>query len=361
MSPANIPPFVENVLKSNPAMIFAATTATGLLRRISIKPFQPSVRRREAAVREQADSPNSVRSHLFREKGNGGIPTIVISGFVPDATEIAEFQRELLRKFGSIYYLNYPRHGFSGEMFRAQLGDLVEEINRRGEAPVLFSISFGSGLVARFLEEREAIRDLRIAGIVMISPVLCAKDLVRPEGERKGGVCILESNLRRILKADHAGKDDLNRQMERARRCFQSLFEAGAENRILSRRHMAIRGKIMDVIAHTSCLGGYQRVLALRDFSMPDTSRPLFEGPQLTLLAEAEDAMLVPGSPSLLSLRNPETYGRMFPCGAVRTVRSPDPGDPVAHASLIFHHHCYNPLLKGWYEEVRGSGLVRAV
>ncbi len=361
MSPANIPPFVESVLKSHPAMIFAATTATGLLRRMSIKPFQPSVRRREAAVRERAASPHAVRCHFFREKGNGGIPTIVISGFVPDATEVVEFQRGLLRNYGSIYYLNYPRNGFSPEMFCAQLGDLVEEINRRGEAPVLFSISFGSGLVARFLEEREAIRDLSIAGIVMISPVLCAGDLVRPEGERKGGVRILESNLRRILKVDPAGEDDLNRQMERARRCFQSLFEAGAENRALSRRHLAIRGKIMEVIARTSCLGGYERVLALRDFFMPDGSRPLFEGPQLTLLAEAEDDMLVPGSPSLLSLRNPETYSRIFPGGAVRTVISPDAGDAVAHASLIFHHHCYNPLLKGWYEEVSGSGLVRAV
>lgn len=361
MSPANIPPFVESVLKSHPAMIFAATTATGLLRRMSIKPFQPSVRRREAAVRERAAAPHAVRCHFFREKGNGGIPTIVISGFVPDATEVVEFQRGLLRNYGSIYYLNYPRNGFSLEMFCAQLGDLVEEINRRGEAPVLFSISFGSGLVARFLEEREAIRDLSIAGIVMISPVLCAGDLVRPEGERKGGVRILESNLRRILKVDPAGEDDLNRQMERARRCFQSLFEAGAENRALSRRHLAIRGKIMEVIARTSCLGGYERVLALRDFSMPDGSRPLFEGPQLTLLAEAEDDMLVPGSPSLLSLRNPETYSRIFPGGAVRTVISPDAGDAVAHASLIFHHHCYNPLLKGWYEEVSGSGLVRAV
>jgi len=361
MPPTTIPPFVESVLNRHPAVISAASAATGLLRRMSIKPFHPSVQRRETAVRERVSSPHAVRCHLFREKGNGSTPTIVIAGFVPDATEVVEFQRGLLRSHGSVYYLNYPRHGFSAEMFSAQLADLVEDLNRRGESPVLFCISFGAGLVARFLRERETGDELLIRGIVMASPVLCTEDLVRPDGERKGGVRILESNLRRILKADPAGGDDVTRQMERARRCFQSLFEAGAENRVLSRRHLAIRGKIMEVIERTSCRGGYERVLALKDFAMPDQNRPLFRGPLLTLLAEAENDMLVPGSPGLNALRNPQTLRRIFPNGALQTVASPDPNDAVAHASLIFHHHCYNPLLKDWYEGVCRSGLVRAV
>ena len=361
MPPAVIPSFVENVIRRYPAVVSAASAATGLLRKMSIKPYQPSVRRREAAARERVSSPHAVRCHLFREKGAGAMPTIVIAGFVPDATEVVEFQRGLLRNYGSIYYLNYPRNGFSPEMFYAQLGDLVESLNRRGESPVLFGISFGAGLLAGFHRERETVEGLRIRGMVMVSPVLCTGDLVRPDGERTGGVRILESNLRRILKADPAGGDDVTRQMERARRCFQSLFEAGAENRALSRRHLAIRGKIMEVIGTTSCRGGYERVLALKDFVMPDGSRPLFEGPHLTLLAEAEDVMLVPGSPVLAALRNPQTLRRVFPGGTVRTVTSPDPGDAVAHASLIFHHHCYNPLLKDWYDDIAGMRMVRAV
>jgi hypothetical protein len=205
MPPTIIPPFVESVLRRHPAVISAASAATGLLRRMSIKPYQPSVRRREAAARENVSSPHAVRCHLFREKGSGLTPTIVIAGFVPDATEVMEFQRRLLRSYGSIYYMNYPRNGFSPEMFSAQLGDLIEDINHRGEQPVLFSISFGSGLLARFLRERETMEKPRIRGIVMASPVFCTEDLVRPDGERKGGVRILESNLRRILKADVDG------------------------------------------------------------------------------------------------------------------------------------------------------------
>ena len=361
MPPTIIRPFVESVLRRHPAVISAASAATGLLRRMSIKPYHPSVRRREAAVRDAISSPHAVRCHLFREKGNGATPTIIIAGFVPDATEVTEFQRPLLRNYGSIYYLNYPRNGFSQEMFSAQLGDLIEDINKRGEQPILFSISFGSGLLARFLRERQTIEDFRIRGVVMVSPVLCTEDLVRPDGERKGGVRILESNLRRILKADVDGGDDVNRQMERARRCFQSLFEAGAENRDLSRRHLAIRGKIMEVIEKTSCRGGYERVLALKDFALPDLSRPLFSGPLLALLAETEEAMLVPGSPTLAALGNPETLRGIFPNGTVQTVASPDADDAVAHASLIFHHHCYNPLLESWYERVDEPGLVAAV
>ena len=45
----------------------------------------------------------------------------------------------------------------------------------------------------------------------------------------------------------------------------------------------------------------------------------------------------------------------------MRTVTSPDPGDTVAHASLIFHHHCDNPLLKDWYDDIAGMRMVRAV
>lgn len=361
MPPTTIAPFLENALRRHPAVLSATSAATGLLRRISIKPYHPAVRRREADAWERVAGPHAVRCHLFREKGSGATPTIVIAGFVPDATEVMEFQRRLLRDFGSIYYLNYPRNGFSPEMFSAQLGDLIEDINKRGEQPILFSISFGSGLLARFLRERAGSEKLRIRGVVMASPVLCTGDLVRPDGERTGGVRILESNLRRILKADPAGGDDVSRQMERARRCFQSLFEAGADNRPLTGRHLAIRGKIMEVIEKTSCRGGYERVLALRDFPLPDLSRPLFTGPVLTLLAEAEEAMLVPGSPGLAALRDPHIRQRIFPNGTLETVASPDADDAVAHASLIFHHHCYNPLLETWYERVVEPGLVAAI
>jgi len=345
-------PYVSGVLRRHPAVVSAAAAATGFIRRMSLKPHRSSVRRRELSLAAACHGFHASRCHIFRERGHGSVPTIVISGFVPDATEVAEFQRDLLKSFGNIYYVNFPRNGFSTELFCAQLADLIEEINNRGEEPVLFSISFGCGLTARFLKDNKH-ENLRIRGLVMISPVLCKEDLVRPDGDRKGGVRILESNLRRILKADVHQADDVARQMDRARRCFQSLFEAGAENRVLTSRHLSIRGKIMDVLEKTSNRGGYERVLALKDFSLPDRSEPIFSGPVLTLLAEKEENMLVPTSPTLTALRERETSGELFPCGTVRTVVSHRADDAVAHASLIFHCRFFNPLLEAWYADMK--------
>lgn len=342
-------PVAAKTIRDTPAMLAVASAATGLMRQISIKPHQKASRRREQELREKCSRYHSVRCRIFRERGHGSTPTIVIAGFVPDSTEVVEFQRPFLKTYGDIYYINYPRSGFSSEMFVAQLADLIEEINSRGESPILFSISFGCGLTAGFLRERVASR-LEIRGIVMVSPVLCTEDLVRPNGDKKGGVRLIESNLRRILRAESGKAEEVTRQVERARRCFQSLFESGAENRTMTRRHLSIRRKIMEVIARTTSGGAYERVSALKEFPVPDTSEPLFKGPILTLLAEMEENMLVPTSPSLAVMRCQEAHTSLFPNGIVRNVCSVDAGDTVAHASLIFHHSSYNPLLKEWYD-----------
>jgi hypothetical protein len=70
-------------------------------------------------------------------------------------------------------------------------------------------------------------------------------------------------------------------------------------------------------------------------------------------LAEDEENLLVPGSPTLAMLNHPEAKNALFPRGVLRKVISRTPGDAVAHASLIFHHHCYNPLIKAWYDDLR--------
>ncbi|WP_298273343.1 alpha/beta hydrolase [Geobacter sp.] len=343
-------PLAQKVVRGNPTMMGMATAATGIIRQMAIKPFTPKKRRREFALRERLSSFHAVRNHIFREKGAGTTPTIVVGGFVPDATEAVEFQRELFRRYGSVYYLNFARNGFSSAMFFAQLADLIEELNRRGERPVIFSISFGCSLVRRFLQTHvhEA---LAIGGTVFVSPVLCTADLVRPEREKKGGIRMLESSLRRILLAESGNVGDIERQIERARRCFQALFEAGAENRTLSHRHLSIRRKIMEVIRSTPFTGGYQRTLALNDVCFDETV-PIFCGPALVMVAEDEESTLVPSSPTLAALRDSTLRGRLFPRGKVRTVASTTSGDPVAHASLIFHHHCYNPVIEGWYDKL---------
>jgi hypothetical protein len=354
-------PLVQKTITSHPAVVSVATAASGLMRQMAIKPFTPRRRNREFLLAGRVASLHAVRNQIFKEKGSGSIPTIVVGGFVPDATEAVEFQRPLLKSYGSIYYLNYSRSGFSMAMFFAQLADLIEDINQRGKKPVILGVSFGCGLVSEFLRSAANDPSLRIKGVIMVSPVLCTADLVRSEREKGSGVRMLESNLKRIFKTDATKGEEVSRQIERARRCFQSLFEAGAENRQLNHRHLSIKRKIMEVVAKTPAMGGYQRVLALGEFAPPSPERAIFAGPALVLLAEAEEDILVPASPTLAALRNPDARILLFPRGKVRTVTSRHAGDAVAHASLIFHHHCYNPLIEAWFDRLQAPRLFAAV
>ncbi len=336
----------------HPVMVSAATLAHGLMRTMAIKPYAPKLRRREFGLLERYPNLPAIRCQLFREKSAGSMPTIVISGFVPDATETVEFQRPLLRRYGSIYYLNYPRNGFSSEMFDAQLADLIDDIHRKGMKPLILSVSFGSGLLLHFLKHAAESVHEKIRGLVLASPVVCTDDLIRPLGQKRDGIRFLESSLQKIISADPRRHDDLEKQVERSRRCFQALFAAGAENRVLDSRHLAIRRKIMDVLAHTSAIGGYERVTALRELKFPEGGGSLFSGPVLALLAENEHDILVPSSPTLDLFASPERYTALFPRCKVKRVVTKNAGDNVPHASLIFHHDAYNPLLQSWYDRL---------
>jgi hypothetical protein len=83
-----------------------------------------------------------------------------------------------------------------------------------------------------------------------------------------------------------------------------------------------------------------------------DDEGPLFVGPALIMLAEEEDNILVPSSPTLALLRDTGSRSRLLPRGKIRTVTSTTAADTVPHASLIFHHHCYNPHIEGWYDKL---------
>lgn len=345
----------------HPVLVSAATMAHGFMRSIAIKPFAPRNRRREFSLMRNFHSMHSIRCQVFREKGAGSMPTIVIAGFVPDATETIEFQRPLLRRHGSIYYLNYPRNGFSAEMFSAQLSDLIDDIHARGSKPLIMSISFGSGLLVDYLRRADEQIHEKIRGLLLVSPVICTDDLIRPKGEKRDGIRFLESSLQKIITADPSKHNELEKQVERSRRCFQALFAAGAENRVLSSKHLAIRRKIMDVLAHTSALGGYERVKALRDLEFPAFSGSVFAGPVLALMAENEEDILVPSSPTLGLFADASLYTRLFPNCRVKKVISKSVGDNVPHASMIFHHDAYNPLLESWYSKLSAPLLQMAV
>ena len=342
--------------KSSPMMTEAIrardTKRSALISNFVMMPMKASV---------TIGTPQRMMATQAAEKGSGASPTIVVGGFVPDATEAVEFQRPILRSYGSIYYLNYPRNGFSQELFDAQLADLIDELVLKGQRPVLMAVSFGAGLVVDFLRRASEALHQRIRGLLLVSPVLCTDDLIRPDNQRSGGVRMLESNLRKILKADPENQEDLDRQLTRARRCFQALFEAGAENRPLTARHLSIRQRIFGVLEHTSNLGGYQRVLALRSFQSPVDGTAVFSGQTLVMFAEDEQSLLVPGSPALQLADNPSALYALFPEGRICQISSNSDSDPVAHASLIFHQQCYNPRIEQWLNRLHGQPLLAVV
>ncbi len=349
------------VVKDIRPVVSAFTAAAGFMRSISIKQFAPKLRRREFALLELNQDSRRTRCQLFREKGAGNVPTIVLGGFVPDATETVEFQRTLLRRHGSIYYLNYSRNGFCQEMFAAQLNDLIEDLSRRGQKPLIMGISFGCGLLAHFMRHAEEKVHESVRGLVLVSPVITTDDLIRPIGQKRDGVRMLESNLKKIVAADPADESNISKHIERSRRCFQALFNAGAENRVLGVRHLAIRKKINDVIEYTTARGGFERVKALRDFRFPLLARTLFSGPVLVLQAENESDIMVSSSPTQKLFSEVSLYTRIFPSCRVKLVKSDIAGDGVAHASLIFHHEAYNALLESWYEKLLYPRLKLAV
>lgn len=333
-------------------VVSAFTAAAGFMRGISFKRFVPKSRRREFAVLDQNKDSYRMRCQIFREKAAGNVPTIVLGGFVPDATETVEFQRKLLRQHGSIYYVNYSRTGFCLEMFTAQLTDLIDDLARKGQKPLIMGVSFGCGLLTNFLQQAGEHVHESIRGLILASPVITTDDLIRPADKKRDGIRILESILKKIMSADPENETEINKHVERSRRCFQALFNAGAENRILSVRHLSIRKKIFDVIEYTTARGGFERVTALRKFSFPAFASTLFPGPVLVLLAENESDILVPSSPTLELFSDPSLYSKIFPSCRVKTVKSHVTGDGVAHASLIFHFEAYNSLLENWYDKL---------
>lgn len=343
------------------AVTGAFTAATGFVRSLCIRPYEHYEHTQEAMLLAASPKLVSSRCSVYRERGNGDRPTIVIGGFVPDSTEVVEFQRPLLRRYGSIYYVNYPLHGFSTSVFRAQLTDLIESLSNRKQRPVIMAVSFGCGLLVDFLTHAHEKIHQAIKGLLLVSPVLGVDDLVRTKHDRNSGMRMLEHNLTKILEADPSDDYQLDRQIERARRCFQALFEAGAGARSLTPRHLSLRKQIFGVLEGTSNAGGYQRVLALQNFTKLAEVPTIFSGPAQIMFAESEADILAPLSPVLKLSVDHQRLRKLFPDGRICTVRSKDVDDSVAHASLIFHEQYFNPRIASWFERLHRQPLLAMV
>jgi alpha-beta hydrolase superfamily lysophospholipase len=328
-------------------------------------PHTPVMRARQHAVIESGQARLHQKANLLCEERKGPVPTIVLGGFVPDATEQVFLLRGFLLKNGSVYYLNYPRGGFSADLLFAQLDDLVEELTQRhGTPPVIFAVSFGGGLVLEWLKRaRRAGRTLDLRGIVLVSPVACIEDLLAP-GEAKPST-LLGRAVKPFINSEVPPDA---RQIEKTRTIFARMFEAGAQNKtalaaLMSRDELIhLHSAVMTTIAGVDTQGACERMQALKQFEAPSSYfsqalLPLTQAPTLILFAESEDAILAAHAPTKFVLEAAhQTY---FPNSRCKTICN-HRGSPVQHASLIFHCFNFLPPISRFYRGLKTSKLLRA-
>jgi len=286
------------------------------------------------------------QAEVLCELRPGRLPTVVVGGFVPDATEALYLQRGMLLRQGSVFYLNYPVDGFSLPLLFAQLDDLVEELSLdRNSAPVLIGVSFGCGVLLEWMRHlRRCDAPLRARGVVFISPVTCPADILEPGATRP--TTLLGRALRPFLQ--HEGGRADQRHVEKSRALLLRMFEAGAQNRRSIRAVMTpgellhVRHRVMTTLRAITLRGAVERVAALAAMEPPvgyytQLLAPLCEAPVLILFAEKETSVLTDSAPTLVVLGvHPQA---LFPTAQVRTVINRR-GSPVQHASMLFH--CFN-------------------
>lgn len=330
-----------------------------------ISAHRPHVAAAQAALLETSPRATIGRAQILRELGSGKIPTIVLGGLVPDSTEQVFLLRRSLLKSGDLYYINYAPEGFSLDLICAQLTDLVAELLGAGQAPVLFGVSFGAGLVLEWLRRARS-RGVEpiLAGVVLISPVTCVADLV-PPGATKPSTLI-----GRALKPLLGEEGEVAASaVERSRTVFLRLFEAGTQNKhalstlMTAAESRRLKSAVMETIRGLTPAGARQRVRALAEMSAPTEYfspqfLPLSPAPTLVLFAECEDAVLDERAPSLLAFER--AHRAYFSHGEVRRVRSRWGKSPVQHASLIFHVYDFLPPLLAFYQDIRRRGLALA-
>ena len=318
-------------------------------------PYEPMIRAAQDAVLATGAAGPHQLATLLHEKRKGPAPSIVLGGFVPDATEQVFLLRGALLKRGSVFYLNYPRHGFSADLLFAQLDDLVAELAQiHGTPPVLFSVSFGSGLILEWLRRtREAGRHATIAGAIFVSPIGCIEDLLTP-GEAKPSTLLGRAVKPYLDAADGVVEE---RQIEKSRMIFSRMFGAGAQNKAalgalmsvgeLTHLHTAVNESIARIDGRGAC----ERMAALRAFTSPTAYfsqrlLPLTEAPVLILFAEDEEAVIERHSPTRFVFT--AAHRAYFPRSECHTLANPA-GAPVQHASLIFHIGNFLPPIQRFY------------
>jgi alpha-beta hydrolase superfamily lysophospholipase len=346
-----------------PLHTFVRTTEERL-RPAQWAPHRPAARGGAAALHSAHDRRHQSAT-ILREAGNGRVPTIVLGGLVPDATEQVFLLRRFLLRSGDIYYVQYPRADFSLDVLCAQLDDLVVELCAADTPPIVFAVSFGAGIVLEWLRRsRLAKHDRPLAGLVLVSPVTCAADLISPHQAKPATL------LGRALKPYLGAEGDVPETViAKSRALFVRMFEAGAQNREALRALMTkdeaerLRTAVTAAIRDVTAQGAQQRARALSAMAPPidyfsPTVLPLHEAPTLVLFAESEDAVLDRDAPVRFVLeRAPQAY---FPQAQVHCVTARRGAPAVQHTSLIFPVFEFLPRLQAFYQRVRRGPLAFA-
>lgn len=340
-------------------------TTEARFRPVRFGPFVPAISAALDALQRRADTAPRGQATIVREAGKGRRPTIVLGGFVPDSTEQVFLLRRTFLAAGDLYCVNYARDSFSTEVVCAQLDDLIAELASQGQSPVLFGVSFGGGLILEWLRRRQAAGNPpAIAGLVLVSPVTCAADVVPPDTAKP--TTLLGRAIKPFLEASG---NVSGAAVERSRTIFVRMFEAGAQNKMALGRLLLpaeldrLRTAVIGAIRGITDAGAQQRVRALAEMRPPTDyfgpgQLPLTTAPTLVLFAQAEEAVMDPRAPSLFAFRH--AVRAYFPDGQVCEVAS-RPGDaPVQHASLIFHVFEFLPPIQAFYARLRAQVLPLA-
>lgn len=328
-------------------------------------PFTPILTAAQSALIASGKATSSNRATILREYRKGPVPTIVLGGFVPNATEQVFLLRGYLLKSGSVYYVNYPPEGFSIDLLFAQLDDLVEELTKiHGQRPVIFSVSFGVGILLEWLKRaRCENRRIHLRGLILISPVACIEDLLTP-GTPKPTTLLgraIKPYVDMDTRVDRGG-------IEKSRAIFTKMFEAGAQNKeslqaLMTRGELRqLREAVLTTIQSIEPDGAYQRVQSLKRMESPaayfsQSVLPLSEAPTLILYAEKESSVIVDESPTRFALQS--AHRAYFPHSHFRVVTNRH-GSPVQHASLIFHCFNFLPPISAFYKHLKTGKIFKA-
>ena len=287
-------------------------------------------------------------------------PSILIPGFVPDGNEAFFLLRKCFLRKGSLYYLNYPTYHFYKETIFHQLYDTITHINDRKlksagqkSLPFLIATSFGCWMIVRFLKwarSRDLLRNLKIQGLILISPVLCLEDVIDPEATRQK--TLIGRAVSHLVSVNEKNGAEVDRAMKKARSIFQKMFAAGRDSLDIRGNLtpvFAIEDEVLSVFNHDQAVsrGFFRRFAQLREEKPLDVEF-LVDTPTLVLFSEGELDALTPNSPTYTTFSDVAKLHRIFPNATLEFVHSRDAKRKVTHSDLIFQAKRYLDHLEPW-------------